>query len=242
MTAEGGSARPAVSVGQWVVPQIVLDLGGPRSALLIQQAFEEEGLPCPSIDERVAPTALLFPRSFVETVEHMPAHKTHDYSFVGGLFRPDTFPERAWILDFAARRFSDRSYLLLTDAEPDYAPIGPFDHTNMDSDVFVPRDVPSQDRAFFHDHYFRVLRASRFTLCPAGDAPWSMRFFEAIMCRSIPIVSDATHIGRNDRERAIGYHYYRREDDHVYDERIVDENFRTFVREQTLIARPKGSV
>jgi hypothetical protein len=242
VTPEGGSARPAVSVGQWIVPEIVLDLGGPRSALLIRQAFEEEGRPCPSIDERVAPSVLLFPRSFVETVEHMPSLKTHDYSFVGGLFRPDTFPERAWILDFAERRFSDRSYLLLTDAEPEYTPIGPFDRTNTEPDVFVPRNVPPQDRAYFHDHYFRVLRASQFALCPAGDAPWSMRFFEAILCRSIPIVSDAAHTGRNDLERALGYHYYLREDDHVYDERIVEENFRTFVHEQTLMAGSGRSV
>ena len=74
----------------------------------------------------------------------------------------------------------------------------------------MPRQVPPTDRAHFHDHFFRVLRESQLHVVPAGDAPWSMRFFEAIMCRSIPIVSNAEHSGRNDVERSIGYRFYLR--------------------------------
>ncbi len=242
MTAEGGSARPAVSVGQWIVPQIVLDLGGPRSALLIQQAFEEEGLPCPSIDERVAPTALLFPRSFVETVEHMPAHKTYDYSFVGGLFRPDTFPDAlgprlcgsAIHRSFVSAPDRRRARLLAA-------------RTVRSHEHGLGRVRPERSPAAGPRLLPRPLlpgaRASRFALCPAGDAPWSMRFFEAIMCRSIPIVSDAAHIGRNDRRAGDRLPLLPDATTTTCMTRdIVDENFRSFVREQTLIARPKGSV
>ena len=31
---------------------------------------------------------------------------------------------------------------------------------------------------------------SKFTLTPTGGCPWSYRFFEAIMCLSIPILEN----------------------------------------------------
>ncbi len=218
-----------------VVPKIVLRAGGPRSTLLIAQAYEEEGLKCPDINEWQAPIKLLYPWSFVDAVSKMPGDKTHDYCFIGGLYRPDTYGNRKWIIDFAKQRFTYLSYFLLTDGQTEHMRLGPFDHTHIERDVFVPKQVPPRDRAFFHDHFFRKLRSSQFTLCPAGDAPWSMRFFEAIMCRSIPIVSDLEHVGRNELERSIGYRVYLREDDHIYDEYLVEENFHAFLRHQTLI-------
>ena len=215
--------------------RIVLCPGGPRSEQLIAAAYREEGMAIPAIDERVTPIALLYPRSFVERVEAMPSEKVHDYCFIGGLYRPETRSNRSWILDFARRRFTDRSYLLLTDGAETHERLGPYDHTAEETDVFVPKEQPWGDRAFFHDHYFRTLRRSEFTLCPAGDLPWSMRFFEAVMCRSLPIVSDLEHVGRNAVERAIGYHVLLPEDDHVYDERAADENHRLFLQHQTLL-------
>ena len=102
-------------------------------------------------------------------------------------------------------------------------------------DIFVEKDALIHHKAFFHDLFFRKIRSSQFTLCPAGDSPWSMRFFEAIMCRSIPIVSDMKHTGRNDLERSIGYRVFLPDADHVYDEGLAEENFQTFLRHQTLI-------
>jgi hypothetical protein len=214
---------------------IVLQPGGPRSEQLIRAAYREEGLACPAIDERVQPTALLYPRSFVERVDAMPGEKVHDFCFIGGLYRAETYANRAWILDFARRRFTARSYLLLTDGRGTHEPLGAYDHTNVEPDVFVPKDQPWAARDLFHEHYFRILRSSEFTLCPAGDLPWSMRFFEAIMCRSIPIVSDLEHAGRNAVERSIGYQVHFPDQEHVYDEVVAEENLRRFLRHQTLI-------
>jgi hypothetical protein len=36
--------------------------------------------------------------------------------------------------------------------------------------------------------YFESLGDTQFTLCPSGDCVWSYRFFEAMLCGSIPIV------------------------------------------------------
>lgn len=217
---------------------IVLVPGGFRSVLLIQQAYEEEGLACPDIDENHTPVKLLYPRSFVTEVEAMPGEKVHDYAFVGSIYRPETYANRAWILDYARQRFTDRSYFLVTDQDAPHQPLGPYDRTTIEPDVFVPKETPPAGRAYLHRHYFAVLRASQFTLCPAGDRPWSMRFFEAIMCRSIPVVSDLEHVGRNALERSIGYHVYLHGDEHAYDPELAEENHRLFLRHQTLIDLP----
>lgn len=216
--------------------EIFLYPGAPRPTLLIRQAYAEEGRACPDIDERVAPTALLFPRSYVEAVEAMHRTKAHDYSFMGTLYRPEIFEYRRWILDFAASRFTDRSYLLLSDGAGEHVRLGAFDHTGDRKDVFIPKEVPFDERAYFNPPYFEALRRTEFALCPAGDQPWSMRFFEAVLCRSIPIVSDPRHSGRNRVERAIGYHFALRDDEHVYREDLVEENFQLFLRHQTLMA------
>ena len=218
------------------MPPMVLMAGGPRSMLLIAQAYHEEGIQCPLIDERVAPVRLLYPRSYVEKVAGLDHRKIHDYCFIGGLYRPETFPHRRWILDYVRQRFSDSSYFLLTDGKGQHVCLGLFDHSHTEDDIFVPKEVHPAERGFFHEHFFRVMSASKFTLCPAGDAPWSMRFFEAIMCRSIPVVSDLSHVGRNDFERSIGYRVYLADEVHTYSEEIVEHNFDLFIRHQTLLA------
>jgi hypothetical protein len=62
-----------------------------------------------------------------------------------------------------------------------------------------------------------------------------MRFFEAILCRSIPIVSSLRHTGRNKVELSIGYKVFFPDDDHVYDRGIAEHNYRLFIEHQTLI-------
>ena len=219
-------------------PPIILIPGGPRAVLLIRMAYEEEGLPCPPIDERAVATRLLFPRSFVEAVNEMPNDKIHDYCFMGGLYRADTYDNRRWILDFARDHFTERSHLLISDGHEQHTPLGSFDHTGNTQSVFVPRDLSEDERGYFNPAYFETLRHSEFALCPAGDLPWSMRFFEAIMCRSIPIVADRQDTGRNSLERDIGYRVEFREHQHQhqYHEDIVEENYQLFLTYQTLIS------
>jgi hypothetical protein len=209
---------------------------GPRSVFLHKQAYAEEGLQCRNSDERVAPTSLLYPRSWVDSVNQMSGEKKYDYSFIGTLYRPETYPQRSWILDFAKRRFTDRSYFLLSEDSPEHELLGSFDRTGRDTDTFVPKNVPWLERDHFNAAFYRILRASEFSLCPEGDAPWSMRFFEAILCRSIPIVSSLRHTGRNKVELSIGYKVFFPDDEHVYDSDIAEYNYRLFIEHQTLIA------
>jgi hypothetical protein len=210
---------------------------GPRSVLLYQQAYNEELQVCPDVDERREPVRLLYPRSWVEAVDAMSVERDIDYSFMGSLYRPDVYANRAWVLDFARDRFTDRSYLHLSEAPEGHRRLGPYDHTGSAEGVWIPKEVAWSDRAFFNRHFFEVLRRSRFALCPAGDAPWSNRFFEAVMCGAIPIVEDPVHSGRHDHERAIGYRMYLKDEEHHYDPQVVMHNRRLFLEHQTLIGR-----
>ena len=161
-----------------------------------------------------------------------------------------TYKNRRWILDFIKKKFTKDSYFVITDAAKDVNPkrykdilnnesLGIFDYTaKYKSDAYIP--IPKycttvDDYIFFDKNYFSVLCRSKFTLCPAGDAPWSMRFFEAILCKSIPILESDIHSGRNNKERSINYKYYFINDNHVYREDWVIENYKKFIDNQTLL-------
>ena len=100
---------------------------------------------------------------------------------------------------------------------------------------------PCKRRAEFDEDYFRTLCRSRYALCPAGDAPWSMRFFEAILCKSIPVVEHPRHTGRNSLEYGLGYRYHLARDfPFRNDQGWAEQNFETFVRNQTLLDLLRG--
>lgn len=78
--------------------------------------------------------------------------------------------------------------------------------------------------------YYRMLSSARFALCPTGDCPWSYRFFEAIMCKSIPVIGDDERDIYSD-----GFFYYRDSDSKSYDAGISEKNFSILVKKHTLI-------
>ena len=129
---------------------------------------------------------------------------------------------RRWVLPFVKRYFTAESVLVDTSAEDaaTYAPLGAFDKTVAGGKLagfrpmtvewvsaFGNRSVQTCRKATCDPSYYETLARSRFTLAPAGDMPWSTRFFEAIMAGSVPVVSSEDHAGRNAEEKALGYKY-----------------------------------
>ena len=129
---------------------------------------------------------------------------------------------RRWVLPFVERYFTAESVLVDTSAEDaaTYAPLGAFDKTVAGGKLagfrpmtvewvsaFGNRSVQTCRKATCDPSYYETLARSRFTLAPAGDMPWSTRFFEAIMAGSVPVVSSEDHAGRNAEEKALGYKY-----------------------------------
>lgn len=73
-------------------------------------------------------------------------------------------------------------------------------------------------------YYYNVICKSKFTLTPTGDCPWSYRFFEAIMCLSIPVLD------RNSNDIFMKDYYCLYDNDiHIYDKNIAIKNYNTFI-------------
>lgn len=215
----------------------------PRLVLLFRQAHAEEGVPEEEVPEPNAERRIaIYPRSFVTRVERIGWEKTRDFNFRGALYiDPNTRRNREWVLAFAREHFTQRSFFQATDRRirsfgifKRHGLLGDFDHTYSQTG-FVPKEKPKRQRDFFDEDYFRILCGSQFTLCPAGDRPWSMRFYESILCRSIPILEKPEHSGRNPLEYSIGYKFFLLGDQLEYRADWVEENASKFRRHQTLI-------
>lgn len=213
----------------------------PRMRYLYQQAYDEDNKKFPSeLDENIKPVCLIYPRTFVEKIRSY--HKTEndkerDYNFIGTYYRKKVAKRRYWIKDFAKKYFTNRSYLLITDAQTtkkSYVTCGDYDVSLSYSKPFVPHGKKNTC-TFFDENYYKTMANSKFTLCPAGDAEWTMRFSEAVMCKSIPIVEKFTHTGRNDLERSIGYKFFYINDEHKYNDEIVNHNYELFMKNQTVM-------
>lgn len=70
------------------------------------------------------------------------------------------------------------------------------------------------------NEYYKTMCKSKFALTPTGDCPWSYRFFEAIMCLSIPIMEK-----NSDDIYMKDYHYFYDNDCHIYSESLAIENY-----------------
>jgi hypothetical protein len=177
----------------------------------------------------------IYPKRFYAKVAALGSLKVLHYCFVGTLqIDAKTKENRRWIIDFAKKHFDDNSYLQLTDAatRSTHIPLGRFDHT-LTKKGLVPKETPLSLRNRFDENYFRVMRQSKFCLCPAGDANWSMRFYEALMCRSIPIVANKVDTYRSEHESKLRYRYFLADDEHVYNRDWAEENYQLFLKYHT---------
>ena len=203
----------------------------PKMKMSQAEAWAELGVKITDYD----PQRAIFPKRFYEAVQRLDHAKRYEFCFIGA-FRvdPKTEARRVWLTPFIDAHFSANSYLQFTDkkTKANYVPLGPFDHT-LEREGFVPKEVPLEQRNVFDAQYYQVMCQSRFALCPAGDRPWSMRFYEALMCKSIPILERRWH-HRTLREALRGYKAYTPRDEFEYRPDWVEHNYELFLRHHTL--------
>ena len=78
--------------------------------------------------------------------------------------------------------------------------------------------------------YYNTISKSKFTITPTGDCPWSYRFFEAIMCLSIPILeNNSNDIYMKD------YFCFFDKDEHIYYKDKAIENYNKFIKSKHFI-------
>lgn len=206
----------------------------PKLRMWYEESYDEKN--CINETKTINEEYALFPKRYYEVISKFDKTKLYDYCFIGGLKTDfNTEKNRHWILGFIRRTFTNKSYLQFTDAKTksDHMTFGKFDFT-LSRSGFVPKENKVEDRNWFDARYFKIMCRSKFTLCPAGDLIYSMRFYEALMCKSIPIVYTRNETFRSKAESKLDYKYYLSTDQITYREDWVNHNYELFLKFHTL--------
>ena len=204
----------------------------PKLSMWYAESYSEISVPIESMIYSYA----IFPKRVYKSVD-LKMERKYYFIFIGALLNDTkTYNNRKWILSFIKKQFNSNSYLQFTDqiTRRNYQPSGSYDHT-LQQKGFVPKEVPINERNYFDQTYFRKLSQSKFCLCPGGDANWSMRFYESLMCKCIPIVDTIEETYRSKEESHLDYKYYLSSDkEFVYRNDWVEHNYELFLRYHTL--------
>ena len=179
-------------------------------------AYEEKGMSETNASSR--PPIAIFSHKYFNELARLDHNKIHDYCFIGSIESDDE--NRRWVIDFAKQHFTSKSVFLATDAAFKHWDIlGDYDvsYSHKDKGFQPKRQIePHVRKAQFRVveenlFYFQTMCQSKYVLCPAGDSTWSFRFYETIMCRSLPVVDSWHHTYRTAEEAVIPYQYVLRD-------------------------------
>lgn len=213
-----------------------LDLGWCQGYMALQYHMEEALIEkniknIPAISN---PPVALFSRNYYSEICGLDHTKTYDYCFIGSII--SNCNSRKWVIDFAKKHFTENSIFINTDNDPNWVLLGSFDYSNKNLGYCPKNMQDSQSKTTQYrvvndnKYYFESMCKSKYCLCPAGDAPWSFRLYEILMCKSIPVVESWHHTYRTKEESTFNYKYILYQDlknEADYDNYIV-ENTRIF--------------
>lgn len=203
------------------------------------ESYKEVNIDCDSVDQSYA----IYPKRFYKSID-LGRKKTIDFTFIGalsfGVAQTVGYNNRKWIIDFAKTHFNENSLFINTtknlNLNHSWEVVGPFDKTFSSKTQFMcPKIMMREDRNNFDKAYFDNLSESKFCLCPAGDLMWSMRFYECLMCKCIPIVDKVDETFRSPEESKLEYKYYTTSSpEFIYREDWVEHNYNIFLKYHTL--------
>ena len=206
----------------------------PKLKMWYEESYTEKK--CWNVKSTVCEDYAIYPKRYYDAVSKFSNIKKYDYCFIGALkIDFSTKKNRNWILGFVREKFSRDSYLQFTDKKTkrNYLTLGKFDFTLLKKG-FTPKECKVEERNWFDSNYFKTMSKSKFTLCPAGDLIYSMRFYEALMCNSIPIVNTKNETFRSEAESKLDYKYYVSTDQITYREDWTVHNYELFLKYHTL--------
>lgn len=180
----------------------------------MEEAYNEHNI---SSLPKVNPEYAIFSNKYYESINKLNHDKKYDYCFIGYMHN---FKIRGWIIDFAKKYFTNNSVYVNTgitnDKISDYKVLGDFDYTIKQlGNHYNPKNhhknqsYNAQYRKVEENlFYFQTMCQSKYCLCPSGiDEPWSFRFYEILMCNSIPLLNNPEHAYRTKSESKIQYQY-----------------------------------
>lgn len=192
-----------------------MDLNGYQWYMGLQYHMEEALIEKYGIDNKrpasSSPQVALFSHAYYNDINCLNSEKIYDYCFIGSI---NSAPERRqWILDFAKKFFTANSIFINTDTNSNWTSLGEFDYTDKQLG-YCPKDQQDNQskrvqyrKVSENVFYFETMKKSKFVLCPCGDSSWSFRFYETLMCKSLPIVESQHHTYRTMSESKIKYKY-----------------------------------
>jgi len=175
----------------------------------MQEAYIEKNL---NPDEATyCPKYALFSHKYYNEINKLDNNKIYDYCFIGSI---NSCPEyRKWVIDFVKNYFTSNSIFINTDTNTKWELLGDFDLSNKKLGYCPKESKDNQSKKVQYRvvnenlYYFKTMCQSKFILCPIGDGPWSFRFYESLMCKSIPIVKSYHDTYRTEEEAHIEYNY-----------------------------------
>ena len=215
-----------------------LDLGWCQGYMALEYHMEEAIIEkqLQNISATFCPPFAIFSKKYYNDIIELNHHKKYDYCFIGSI--NSCYERRIWVIDFAKKNFTNNSIFINTDDNPKWKLLGSFDYSNLNLG-FCPRLQPDNQSKknqyrIVKDNieYFEKMCQSKFVLCPSGDAPWSFRFYEVLMCKSIPIVESWHHTYRTKEEANLNYKYILYQDIENIKNNI---NYDDYVNENTKI-------
>ena len=179
----------------------------------LEDAYSESNITIPNDICSTSPPYAIFSHKYYNDIKLLNHEKKYDYCFIGSI--KSDLRNRQWAIDFAKQYFTENSIFVNTDYDDNWISLGNFDlsHKKLGySPKFDPLGDGHSRRVQFRIvkenlFYFETLCQSKFVLCPAGDSPWSFRFYEVLMCESMPIVKYDDHTWRMENEKEINYKY-----------------------------------
>jgi len=199
----------------------------------MEEAIIEKNLQ--NITATWCPPLAIFSKKYYNNINEINHEKKYDFCFIGSI--DSCYEKRKWVIDFAKKNFTTNSIFINTDSKPNWKLLGSFDYSKLNLGVFCPKSQSDNQSKkvqyrIVKDNigYFEKMCQSKFVLCPGGDAPWSFRFYEVLMCKSIPIVESWHHTYRTKEEANICYKYilYQDIENNInYDDYVI-ENTKIF--------------
>jgi hypothetical protein len=174
--------------------------------------------------------------------------KKIDFIFAGQLEKKNLKhyeKNRSWIFKYIKDNFTEYSYLEITKGKRVMKNSGElfnkikndlkhklYNYTNYE-------DIKNTNERGGFSHiadkeYIKKLSMSKFCLCPAGDGPWSIRFYEAIALKSIPILEKKEHAFFHTDTKGSDYKFYLSSQKPVYIEEWADHNLKLFRKENLI--------
>jgi hypothetical protein len=178
----------------------------------MEEAYIEKNMDTTNITN--TPPIALFSRKYYNELNEINHDKIHDFCFIGSMSA--CVKRRKWVIDFAKKHFTDTSIFINTDVITGgtWESLGTFDHSYDTLGQYCPKKNNNnqskqvQYRTVEENmYYFQTMCQSKYVLCPGGDSPWSFRFYEVLMCKSIPVVEYRHHVYRTKEESEIKYKY-----------------------------------